>query len=97
MTHQEHAAQVKPAVPCNANHVAIGGGCYNCLYDLLKPFKTEHLTIAEVLTALRISRATYYRLVRYGQLNPRNVSPRRVLIPRTEVDAILEPVQKVRP
>lgn len=48
-----------------------------------------HLTIPEVLAALRLSRATYYRLVRAGKIHPRQISPGRVLIPRSDVDAIL--------
>ena len=31
--HMAHAATVRPAVPCNSNTTAIGGGCFNCLFD----------------------------------------------------------------
>jgi excisionase family DNA binding protein len=52
-----------------------------------------HLTIREVTAALTISRSTYYALVRSGKLHPIRVSPGRVVIARSEVDAILKPVQ----
>lgn len=52
---------------------------------------TDHayMTIPEVLAALRLSRATYYRLVRAGKIHPRQISPGRVLVPRSEIDRIL--------
>lgn len=28
--HMTQARKERPAVPCNANHVVIGGGCFNC-------------------------------------------------------------------
>lgn len=48
-----------------------------------------YLTIPETYAALHISRATYYRLVKAGKITPRQVSPGRILVPRSEVDAIL--------
>jgi hypothetical protein len=33
MTHFEHIAKVRPARPCTAHDSAIGGGCYNCLWE----------------------------------------------------------------
>lgn len=62
-------------VPHNFN----GGYCRACAY----------LTIPETYAALRLSRSTYYRLVKAGKINPRQISPGRVLVPRADVDAIL--------
>jgi excisionase family DNA binding protein len=53
----------------------------------------EYLTIAEALDLLRISRATYYRLVRAGTIQPRKIGPGangKVLILRAEVEALLQ-------
>lgn len=47
------------------------------------------LTVPEAYKALRVSRATYYRMVAAGQLTPRRVSVGRVLVPREQVDARL--------
>ena len=60
-------------------HKRTGGYCGSCAY----------LTIPEAFTALRLSRATYYRLVRAGKIHPRRISPGRVFVPRADVDAIL--------
>jgi predicted DNA-binding transcriptional regulator AlpA len=67
----------QPAVP--SVHQRTGGYCGSCAY----------LTIPETYAALRISRATYYRMVRAGTIHPRHISPGRVLVPRADVDAIL--------
>ena len=48
-----------------------------------------YLTIPEVLATLRISRATYYRMVLDGTFHPVHVSKRRVLVPQAEVNSIL--------
>lgn len=60
-------------------HKLNGGYCKACAY----------LTIPETYAALRLSRSTYYRLVKAGKINPRQISPGRVLVPRADVDAIL--------
>jgi hypothetical protein len=31
--HMQHAKRVGVAVPCAAQHVALGGGCFNCLWE----------------------------------------------------------------
>lgn len=33
MTHADQIKKTKPARPCTAHDAAIGGGCFNCLYD----------------------------------------------------------------
>jgi excisionase family DNA binding protein len=52
----------------------------------------ELMSIPEALTALRLSRPTYYRLVRAGRIHPRKITAGRTLVPRTDVDAILKGV-----
>lgn len=73
----------KPAV--TEVHQRTGGYCSSCAY----------LTIPEAITALAVSRSTYYRLVRVGKLHPRRigyVAASTTLVPRVEIDAILEAV-----
>jgi excisionase family DNA binding protein len=58
--------------------------------------KTAYLTIKEVLAALRLSRASYYRLVKAGKIHPRKIGTGpngKILVPRSDVDAILGVVQ----
>jgi hypothetical protein len=31
--HMRQQAKAKPSVPCSSHHVAIGGGCFNCLWN----------------------------------------------------------------
>jgi excisionase family DNA binding protein len=47
-----------------------------------------YLTIPEAIAVLRISRATFYRLVRAGTLKTVHISPGRVLVARTEIDRL---------
>lgn len=78
MTACNHCGQ--RAVPSVAKRT--GGYCGECAY----------LTVAEAFAALRISRATYYRLVRGKRIHPRHITPGRVLVARKEIDRILSGV-----
>lgn len=49
----------------------------------------EWMTQPEAAQKLRVSRPTYYRLVRAGQLHPRRVGKGKVLVERAEVERIL--------
>jgi excisionase family DNA binding protein len=47
------------------------------------------MTQQEAADRLRVSKPTYYRLLRAGKLHPRRISPGKVLVLRAEVDALL--------
>jgi predicted DNA-binding transcriptional regulator AlpA len=67
--------------------------CHNCGADigplLTYCSKCELLTINEALALLRLSRASFYRLVRAGRITPRHPTVRRTLVARADIDRIL--------
>ena len=49
----------------------------------------EFITPAEARERLHISQATWYLWIKKGRLTPRKVGPRKHLIPRVDVEALL--------
>ena len=70
---------IHPCKHCGATIQRESAYCPNC----------EHMTQQEAADRLRVSKPTYYRLLRAGKLHPRRISPGKVLVLRAEVDALL--------
>lgn len=72
--------------------------CLNCGNDIAKVLAKrtggfcracQYLTIREAVALLKISEATFYRLLREGKFVTRNPTPKRTLITRASVEALL--------
>ena len=67
--------------------------CHSCGTDVGPTLaycpKCELLTVDEALALLRLSRASFYRLVRAGRIHPRHPTVRKTLVPRDDIDRIL--------
>jgi excisionase family DNA binding protein len=49
----------------------------------------EYMTQDEAAQRLHVSRPTYYRMVSAGKIKPRKLGPRKTVVSRAEVDALL--------
>jgi len=70
---------MKPCHNCGTGHATNGPYCPDC----------EFMSPAEAQKRLHISPATWYRWLNDGKITSRKVGPRKRLIPRAEVEAML--------